>query len=152
MKRLTVWRMRTKKKSLFAINVLLCGFFKALIQILPYSCLARSFGRSCGMLIASTVISSQQHQQALFLQQTIGLASRSTPWNSSCLTQALVAKFWCNHYGIPYFFFIGVDKNKSHNEERAVHAWVTAGAVAISGGHAFKTHHPIANYSNKIIY
>lgn len=99
------------------------------------------------MRVASTIISPEKIQQARLFSRSIKLAAKYTPWNSNCLTQAIVAKFWCQRYGIPYMFFIGFAKScKTLGKE--AHAWVTAGPVAISGGHSLQSHHVVLSYSN----
>lgn len=151
MKALTFWRMPFKEKAIFFINFWLLGIAKLAIQLMSYKRLSGYFGHSCKMLVASTLISQKQIQQALFIRRTILRAARYTPWNSNCLPQALVAKFWCQRYKIPYLFFIGLAKKSDLPLGRDAHAWITAGAVAITGGHCLETHHVICSYSSEFV-
>lgn len=115
--------------------------------LLSYQRLRVYFGKGCQMLVASTILSNEQLQHALLTRRSIALAVRFTPWKSTCLTQALVAGFWCRYYQIPYVFFIGLNKNSAPLEKDA-HAWVVAGPIAITGGYSLSTHHVISSYSN----
>lgn len=148
MKIQTFWRMPYKEKLRFFINVCLCGIAKVAIQCLSYQRLSVYFGCSCQMLVASTLISKEQIQQVLTIRRAIALAARYTPWNSSCLTQALIAKFWCQRYHIPYLLFIGLAKESHQPLKHKAHAWITAGPIAVTGGHGFETHQVICSYSN----
>jgi hypothetical protein len=104
------------------------------------------------MLVASTLASKEHMQQAIFIRRTINLASRYTPWNSNCLVQALVAKFWCQRHAVPYLFFIGVAKKTNPPTQHKAHAWVTVGPIPLTGGgqQCLETHHVICSYSNAV--
>lgn len=148
MKIKTFWKMSIQKKLIFFINWVLCGIARATIKLLPYKYLSFYFGKHCRMTIASTIISQKQTQQALFISRSIQLAARYTPWDSSCLTQAMVAKFWCQRYNIPYLFFIGFAKGSEKPLGQDSHAWVTAGPIAIIGRNSFNTHQVVFSYTN----
>lgn len=147
LKFLTFWRMPFQEKRLFFINGCLLGCAKMAQLFLSYRQLHTYLGRSCQMLVTSTMLSGEQLQQALLIRRTIALAVRFTPWISTCLIQAMIASFWCRYYKIPYMLFIGLDKNSKPSEKNA-HAWVMAGPVAITGGNALATHQVICSYSN----
>lgn len=121
---------------------------KIAIKCLSYKRLSAYFGNFRQMLVASTLPTKQQLQQALKIRRIIALTLRFTPWTSTCLAQALVAKFWCQHYRIPYFLFIGLAKEKKHSSANDAHAWITTGPIAITGGYALTTHQVICSYSN----
>jgi len=144
----TFWRMPIKDKQWFFICFGLCGVAKLAIQCLSYQRLSVYFGHSCKMSVASSLVSKQQHQQALVIRRAVALASRYTPWQSTCLTQALVAKFWCQRFQIPYFFYIGLSKGSKVSTSVDAHAWVTVGPIAVTGGQSLETHHVICSYTN----
>ena len=148
MKVLTFWHMPYKDKKMFFLNICLCGIAKIATRCMTYKRLSAYFGKSCQILIASTLISKEQIEEALYIRRSICLATRYTPWDSSCLTQALVAQFWCRRYQLPYLFFIGLSKQSSPFSGKNAHAWITAGPIAITGGHSLDTHHIICSYTN----
>ena len=148
MKILTFWRMPYRDKMMFFINFCLCGLAKAATQCMTYKHLSPYFGKSCQMLIASTLISQKQIRQVMLIRRSIQIATRYTPWDSSCLTQALVAKFWCQRYQIPYLLFIGLPRVNHQLMERKAHAWLTAGPITITGGQSLNTHIVLCSYSN----
>jgi hypothetical protein len=93
--------------------------------------------------LLSTILSKKKIQYAAALRRSIQLAAQHTPWNSNCLTQAMVAKFWCHHLKIPYVLYIGFAKDKTKPEGYAAHAWLTAGPIAITFGYSFSRNHNI---------
>lgn len=148
MKITTFRRMPSKQKIMFFINYFLCGIARAAILLFTYPSLSPYFGNSTRMLKVSTLLSEEQTRQAKIISQSIKLAARYTPWYSNCLTQAMVAKFWCTYYNIPYMFFIGYAKESTKPLGEDAHAWVTAGSITITGGQSFSQHHIIMSYSN----
>lgn len=150
MKIKTFRKMPRHQKSLFFINLILCGIAKAVINLFPYKRIAPYFGNFCRMSIASTIPSREQIQRVIILRRSIQLAARYTPWDSSCLTQAMVAKFWCQRENIPYMFYIGFAKNSKKPLGEESHAWVTSGPIAITGDHSFHSHQVVMSYSNII--
>ena len=148
MKIITFWQMPRKQKALFFMNIMLCGIAKGCIHLFAYKRLAPYFGKPYRMMAASIIATPTQIQKARYIGDAIRLAARYTPWDSSCLTQAMVAKFWCQYYEIPYFLYIGFAKKSDKPLGEEAHAWVTSGPVAITGGQAFNTHQVIYSYSN----
>jgi hypothetical protein len=151
MKIVTFLRMPWQHKKMFFINIVLLGMAKASVKLFAYKRIAPYFGKNCRMLVASTLISKTHIQQAALIARSIKLAARYTPWDSNCLPQAMLAKFWCGHYQIPYFFFIGFAKSTQKPLGQDAHAWVTAGPVVICGGNSFNAFHVVSSYSNLLV-
>ncbi len=140
------WRLRFKQKALFLVNFFLCGLARAAIVSLPLRRISPFFGRFYKTTTVSTLILPHQIRQAAILGRSIRLAARYTPWDSSCLTQAMVAKFWCSVFKIPYMFFIGFAKSPEEPSGYKAHAWVTAGPVAVTGGQGLLDYHVVSSY------
>ncbi len=145
------FQMRLKLKCLFFINFILCGIARLSINCLPLRHLSPYFGVLYQNKLLSTILSKKKLQYAAALRRSIQLAAQHTPWNSNCLTQAIVAKFWCHHLKIPYVLYIGFAKDKTKPEGYAAHAWLTAGPIAITGGYSFSSFHVISSYVPSII-
>lgn len=144
----TFWRMQFKYKILFIINFMLCGIARASINTLPLRRLTPYFGRFQKTTIFSTLVSNKQRNQARLIGKSVRLAAKYTPWDSSCLTQAMVAKFWCRLYRIPYVLYIGFAKSAEEPSGYKAHAWVTAGPVAVTGGDGLADYNVISSYSH----
>jgi hypothetical protein len=142
-------RLSFKQKTMFFANFFLCGIARAAIKFLPFSYLTPYFGTFGKTITLSQLISSQQLQQAVQIRKSITLAAKYTPWESNCLTQALVAKFWCSLYKLPYAFYIGFAKSKESASGFKGHAWVTTGPIAITGGHSFSEYQVISSYFSR---
>lgn len=142
------WSLTFRSKILFFINFFLCGMARSLIYVLPLARLAPYFGQFYKTAKICTLLSSQQHQRAQRLGQSIRLAAKYTPWPSTCLTQALVATFWCKLFKIPYVLYIGLAKSTTEPSGYAAHAWVTAGPVAMTGGNGLLNFNVISSYSS----
>ncbi len=145
-KLISFYRMPLKLKGLLIINFWLCGIARACILLLPLNRLSIYFGTLNRNIISSTVISKKKRYYAVHLQRSIQLAARYTPWSSNCLTQAMVAKFWCNRLRIPYILYIGFAKDAEKPSGFAAHAWLTAGPITITGGDSFSTFRVISSY------
>ena len=143
---ISFWRIRFKYKLLFIINFILCGLARASINLFALRHLTPYFGQFQKTLTLSTIISDKQRQQACRIGRSVRLAAKYTPWNSSCLTQAMVAKFWCRLYRIPYVFYIGFARSANEPNGYMAHAWLTAGPVAITGGDGLANHHVVSSY------
>jgi hypothetical protein len=140
------WQIPFKLKMLFFINFFLCGIARACILLFSLKRLSPYFGILHRNTIFSTILSKKQCHHAVQLRRSIKLASKYTPWNSNCLTQAMVAKFWCQQLNIPYVLYIGFAKDMNKTNGYAAHAWLTAGPVTITGELSFPHFHVISSY------
>ena len=61
-------------------------------------------------------------------------AAARTPWESACLTQALVGMVMLQRRGIPGILYLGVAKNLDTTINMAAHAWLKCGGDIITGG------------------
>jgi hypothetical protein len=133
-------------KLMFLCNFVLCGVARASIHLLPLTRLSPYFGKFHRATLLSTLISPSQTDRARWIGRSVRLAAKYTPWNSSCLTQAMVAKFWCRLFHIPYVFYIGFAKSDTEPSGYAAHAWLMAGRVAVTGGDSFNAFGVISSY------
>jgi len=145
----TFWHMRFKLKCLFVGNYFLCGVARAFINLLPLKRLTPYFGTLHKNIIFSTLLTRTERNHAIQLRRSIALAAKYTPWDSNCLTQAMVAKFWCVRLNIPYVLYIGFTKDEEKPSGYASHAWLTAGPVAITGEHSFSSFKVVSSYAAK---
>ena len=152
MKILQFFKLPKNEMLLFLLNVLLCGLAKFAILVFPYKKLSPYFGTYHPMMSASTLLTIEQQHQALRIRRLVQLAARHTPWDSSCLTQAMVAKFWCQRHQVPYFMFIGLPKTIPDASNYEAHAWLTAGPIPITGGQGWLTHQVLLTYSNLSLF
>ena len=140
------WKMSFRYKVFLILNFLLCGLARLAINIIPLPRLSAYFGDFYKTTTISILIPKKQIFQAVRIGKSIRLASKYTPWDSSCLTQAMVAKFWCRLFKISYVFYIGVAKSADEPSGYKAHAWITAGPVAITGGNGLLDYKVVSSY------
>ena len=142
------WRLPLKYKLILSLNFFLCALARSAIKLIPLTKLACYFGKFQQTTTISTIISTPQKHQALIIGKLVRLAAKYTPWDSSCLTQAMVAKFWCQLYKTPYVFYIGLAKSatEANQVKYDAHAWLTAGPITITGGESLFVYHVISSY------
>ena len=139
-------QMRFKHQVFFSINFCLCGLARAAIHLFPLKRLSPYFGPFYKTVTISTLVTPQQMRRAAQIGRSVRLAAQYTPWDSSCLTQAMVAKFWCKLFKIPYVLYIGFAKAPDEPSGYKAHAWITAGRVAITGGDGLMDYKVISSY------
>lgn len=148
MKLVKFYHLPLKEKLFFAINFFLLGVARLLTKLFNYRKISFLYGHFCYMTLASTILNDTEVNQAKRVARRIKLVSRHTPWRSNCLTKALVVRFWCAVYRIPYMFYIGFSKNSDAPMGRRAHAWVVAGPVCLTGGDGFLSHVVTQSYSS----
>jgi hypothetical protein len=142
------WRIPFHFKIMFFVNFFLCGIARFIICISPLPRFSPYFGRYYEQLRFSTLLSERQRNLALQIGRSVRLAAKYTPWDSSCLTQAMVATFWCRQFYIPYVFYIGLrHAPEGESNNFLAHAWVMAGPLALTGGNCFATYNVISTHS-----
>ena len=135
-----------KHQIFFILNYALCGVARAAINVFPLRRISPYFGPFKKTLVISTLPNRRQLGLAVRIGQSVRLAAKYTPWDSSCLTQAMVAKFWCRLYKIPYVFYIGFAKAPEEPSGYKAHAWITAGRVLVTGGNGLMDYNVISSY------
>jgi hypothetical protein len=135
-----------KYQIFFILNYALCGVARAAINVFPLRRISPYFGPFKKTLVISTLPNRRQLGLAVRIGQSVRLAAKYTPWDSSCLTQAMVAKFWCRLFKIPYVFYIGFAKAPEEPSGYKAHAWITAGRVLVTGGNGLMDYNVISSY------
>ena len=132
-------------------GMLICTFFltgivRAAVLTLPLRKFVPYFGQFYQTTQLSTIITTKQRHQALRIGKLVRLAAKYTPWNANCLTQAIVAKGWCRLFKIPHVLYIGFAKSVEDPNGFKGHAWLTAGPVAVTGGHGHLDYSVVSTY------
>lgn len=82
------------------------------------------------------LLDAAQTERARQIKSVVLLASRYTPWDSNCFSQAGAARCLLFFYGIPYSVFLGVRRHDVTGG-LASHIWIAADRVAICGDRSF---------------
>jgi Transglutaminase-like superfamily len=104
---------------------------RAATVAIPFRRTAKILGLDDGESMA--VVGVDQAQEAARVGWALRVAATRTPWQSTCLAQALAATSMLRHRGIPATLFLGVAKDPSSPPGMAAHAWVRCGDSIITG-------------------
>ena len=121
-----------EEKKLFLEAYLMLGFMRAAISTIPFKRLTRTLQHSQDYIHPVTLTAEQLHTAEL-VGKMITQAANNTPWNSTCLAQALTAQRILIRRDIPGVFYLGAKKNKDTKEKMAAHAWAQCGETIITG-------------------
>jgi len=82
------------------------------------------------------LLNPAQLQKARQIRSVVALASRYTPWEANCFSQAGAVRFLFFVYGIPFSVFLGV---RRHDVSGCLssHIWIASDRVAVCGGRSF---------------
>jgi len=89
------------------------------------------------------VLSAAQVKRAREIRSVVLLASRYTPWESNCFSQAGAVRFLLFVYGIPFSLFIGVRRD-DNSHQLSSHVLIASDRVPICGGRSFDVFSAVA--------
>jgi hypothetical protein len=119
---------------------LLLGASRFVILAFPFRYLAPWLGTQAGVSSWIPLLGAHQEARALSIGRVVRRAAAHTPWESTCLPQAVTARVLLGICGIPYSLFFGVARNsEGHGAGAKIdgHAWVAAGSIPVTGGVSF---------------
>ncbi|KYG84707.1 hypothetical protein AWW67_01295 [Roseivirga seohaensis] len=121
--------IRKKDILLYAVVLITLGFSRLCILIIPFRIIITWIGQ----VDKETPLDSSSNQINFVnrLKTIIIRVSNNTPWESSCLIQALCAHWLLRLKSIAHTTYIGVRLNKMNLLES--HAWVRTGNTIVTG-------------------
>jgi hypothetical protein len=131
----TWWRMPLTEKLWGAVAFPLLGGARVALMTVPFRWLAPLLGHDMRTAAVVPLASPRQVTRAVRIGRGIRSAARNTPWDSTCLTQALVARCLLGLNGLPYALYLGVETRRG--SDMTAHAWVCTGPAAVTGGNGF---------------
>ena len=109
---------------------MLLGMVRAAILTVPFKRLTRSLDQQ-KMIKSAPVLPAAEMDKALLIGKAIKRAAQYTPWQSTCLPQALTAYRMLYKRNIPGVFYLGVSKEDT--ETAKAHAWSQCGDTILTG-------------------
>ena len=76
---------------------------------------------------------SEQTQMLTLIARSIAAVASQLPWTSTCLMDALAAKWMLNRRGIPNTLYFGVRTAESAGQDLFAHAWLCVGTQFVAG-------------------
>ena len=122
-----------RERFLFLEALWQLGVSRFKVLVVPFNRIAPSLGTQGS--IASVTLTSSQVLDSKQIGWAIRAASRRTPWDSNCLTQAITAKRMLQRRGISSTLYLGVRKSKDAPADLEAHAWVKCGDHILTGKH-----------------
>ncbi|MBI3890981.1 MAG: lasso peptide biosynthesis B2 protein [Candidatus Wallbacteria bacterium] len=111
------------------------GLARVALGLLPFRVVARALGKP--RVESRGEIGPGQAAAARRLGWAIEAASRRTPWESTCLIQALAAQRMLRTRGIGSTLYLGVRKGEAPGAgSLAAHAWLRCGSLVLTGERA----------------
>ncbi len=110
------------------------GIFRIAITCLSFAWLTRSLRpRQESDAPSTPLLSPQQRDTAHLIQTAIRRAANHTPWESTCLVQALCAQRMLKKHKISGSLHLGVMKEGTDNDTFKAHAWIHCDDLVICG-------------------
>ncbi len=146
-KKLGQWAMLSfEDKVWLLLAYVFLGFCRSIILVVPMRFISPYLGNCYKNFTFCVCPSKKQTVTADRIGRLIRIAANHTFWNSSCLTQAMVARILLGLCHIPYVFYFGVSKDGDC--KLRAHAWVCSGSVFVSGGNGFDRYVVTATFTS----
>ena len=113
---------------------------KLAMRLVPFRILRRVADKTGNTFVEQR---SEKGASARTVAWAVETASRVTPGEKTCLTQALVAQVMLTRRGYPSLLHIGVVKDEKG--ELQAHAWVECQNEIVVGGHQLERYTPLAS-------
>lgn len=121
-----------KEKFFFLEAYIWLGLIRAAILLMPFRRITRSLNHSQDGGKPDT-LTDEQLDTAKLVGRAIRQAAGSTPWESTCLVQAITAQNMLKKRNIPGLFYLGVMKDHDTGGKIKAHAWSQCGETIITG-------------------
>jgi hypothetical protein len=97
----------------------------------------------------SHILNPEQSGEVEKIGWSLRAMSVRTPWESTCLTQALAGMVMLQRRNIPVLLFLGVARAASGPESMAAHAWLKCGETIVSGEGGYERFTVISTFAGK---
>jgi hypothetical protein len=125
-----LWHLPRREKILLLEAAVSLAAARLAISILPFRYLAAWLGEVGGE--SPLVTPAAQEQKAQQLGWAVESMANYTPWNITCLVQALAADWMLRRRGLAGTLYLGVAKDCP--EPFTAHAWCRYGGRLLTGG------------------
>ncbi|MHB8128934.1 MAG: lasso peptide biosynthesis B2 protein [Mobilitalea sp.] len=129
MKRIYSFLRYNSNKRLFINILLLSGFLRMSILLIPMKILMKYMGTLNEE--SKQEESEEAYQQAALISYAVDRVCKKTPWESKCLVRALAIQHFLKKKKISSTIYLGVGKDSA---DMIAHAWLRTGKFYISGG------------------
>lgn len=139
------WRLPLREKALLGSAWGLLTLAALAIRVLPARVYCRLLGRSIGAVACQPVLTEPQLTTARLIRNAIRRAGLVAPLRKDCLPQAITAAVLCRALGVPSAVHLGTARSDGNG--LIAHAWLAAGPIAVTGGHAWERYSVVACFT-----
>jgi Transglutaminase-like superfamily len=115
------------------------------VVVLPFRTIARALGLHEGW--TPSAIDPVERRRAAQIGRAVRSAASHTPWDSTCLMQALAAAALLRRSRIGATLYLAVAKDAATPEGMIAHAWLSCGELVLTGGAERERFTPIARFA-----
>ena len=144
----TLWHLAWMDRWLLLEATLWLGVARIAILTVPFRKVAKHLGEQ--------MAESPHSDQTAFrtrlsrISWAVRTMSRSTPWESACLAQALAAKAMLRCRGITSTLYLGLAKEQKDGQSALLaHAWLRSGSMILTGGQGKDQYTVVATFAEK---
>ncbi len=112
---------------------------------LPFRTVARAIGLHHGE--ASESVAPEAVARAAAIGWAVRAAAPYTPWESTCLVQALAAAVLLRRQRIDGTLYLGVAREDDTAEGLTAHAWLRCGDLVLTGAAGRDRYTPVASFA-----
>jgi hypothetical protein len=138
-------RRSPAEQRLLVQSVLTLALMRAAIR-LPFATVSRMMGLHQGE--SSAVADAGTVARAEVIGWAVRTAASHTPWESTCLVQALAAAALLRRRHIEGTLYLGVAKQADAREALSAHAWLRCGELVLTGDAGRLRYTPIASFAS----
>jgi hypothetical protein len=138
-------KLSASDRRLLLEAAILHGMARFALLALPFRWVASILGRN---MQETPGAGDQKHQEvAERISWAVHVAGRLAPWKSTCLTEAIAAKFALRRRRIPSTLYLGAGRDE--NQKICYHAWLRSGDRIIAGGPLDKSYIVVATFAEQ---
>ncbi len=142
---LAKWRQCSRREKTLLLEALgWLALARLAILLLPFKVIAPYVGHPQQETPAD--IEPAREAQAGQVGWAVRAAAAHTPWESTCLVQAIAAQRMLHRRGIPGTLYLGVAKDPDNPARLKAHAWVRCAATILTGHAGYQQFTVVSSY------
>jgi Transglutaminase-like superfamily len=112
---------------------------------LPFRTVSRAVGLQRGE--TPTAVAPETSARAAAVGWAVRAAASYTPWENTCLVQALAATTLLRRRGIDSTLYLGVARDRVTPDAITAHAWLRCGELTVTGAAEQARYTPVASFA-----
>lgn len=137
-------RRPAEQRRLLLGALAMLGLMRLSIR-LPFRTLSRAAGLQRGE--TPMEVAPESAARAAAVGWAVRAAASYTPWESTCLVQALAATTLLRRRGIDSTLYLGVARDRAAPNAITAHAWLRCGDLTVTGADEQGRYTPVASFA-----